>query len=179
MFNFASGVVHAALTRPRGADGTVGSGKDSASPAGGAALSWFRSSSLGAEESFPPQNKDFANSSFRSGRDSASPKSGRDSASPKSGRDSASPKSGRDSASPKIGCSILRAALFMPLLHVREARTVRWGAEGIPHPQLVWRLSGPDNGRHSTGAAENGRDRTPGDPRERREQRGVLLGGGR
>ena len=33
MFNFASGVVHAALTRPRGADGTVGSGKDSASPA--------------------------------------------------------------------------------------------------------------------------------------------------
>ena len=27
MFNFASGVVHAALKRPRGADGTVGRGR--------------------------------------------------------------------------------------------------------------------------------------------------------
>ena len=59
---------------------------------------------VGAEESFPPQNKDFANSSF---------------------------SSGRDSAAPIIGCSISRAALFKPLLHVREARTVRLGVEGM------------------------------------------------
>ena len=44
---------------------------------------------VGSEESFPPQNKDFANSSF---------------------------SSGRDSAAPRKWMLVLRAALFMPLL---------------------------------------------------------------
>ena len=39
----------------------------------------------------------------------------------------------------------------MPLLHVREARTVRWGAERIPHPQLLkdFNLHSPTPTPHS------------------------------
>ena len=81
MFNFASGVVHAALTRPRGADGTVGSGKDSASPADGATFGAGQRSTFNWGCGFltAPCGRSGKPSSLRyaAPKDSASPAGGR------------------------------------------------------------------------------------------------------